>query len=103
MRTDRAGKGACACSPKVWAASRSEPVKDDFTSVRADAMLHEKDALPRPKHGPTALDGDRQARLRQQGPQVRRHVVRPFVVMLVKVVLGCDPAEEAQRIRSHSR
>ena len=58
-------------------------------------MLEQKDPLPGPECQPPIGDRDRQLGLGQHAFDVRRHVVRTFVIVTVKRhILGDDPPQK---------
>ena len=57
-------------------------------------MFEQVDALPGAQHQPAAHDRHVELHLRQRGLEVRRHVVRPFVVVFVETALGRQIVEE---------
>ena len=61
--------------------------------MRCPAVLEHVDSLPRPERQTTTDHRDRQARLGQRGTQMRGHVVRTFVVMLIFARFRRDPGE----------
>src|SRR5439155_7722709 len=73
--------------------------QDERALMRRGAMLEEEDALPDAELEPAVGDGDRQLRLGQRTLDVRRHVVRPLVVVAVEAhILRHDPAQERVEI-----
>ena len=68
-------------------------MKCDLALRGASAMLEEEDPLPRPQGEAPVADRDRQMRLRERCAKVSRHVVRPFIVMLVRSPFGRHAGE----------
>jgi hypothetical protein len=63
------------------------------------AVFPEEEALPGPEVAPGVLDGDRYGSQRQDGADVGRHVVRPFVGVVEKgIAVGDEPLGEPLQV-----
>src|SRR5690348_8228462 len=78
-------------------------MQHNLTRGRVAAVLEQENALPCAEERASVLDGDRQLRRRQRCAQMRGHVVRSFIVMLVRAVLGSDAAEIGLEIAPRRR
>ena len=72
---------------------------DNASVMRRVSVFEKENTLPRSKLHTRICDRDHFARSRQHHPNVRRHVVRSFIVVLeVRRVFGHEPVEEVFEI-----
>src|SRR5687767_12930883 len=83
--------------------SLAEQVERDLARRWIAAMLEQIDALPRAKDHSAALDRYGELGLGKRRPEVRGHVVRTLVGMLVGGMLRCDAREIVLEVPARGR
>jgi hypothetical protein len=79
-------------------------MQDDFSAVRRSPVFEEVNPLPGSKHHAPRSNRDGQLRLRERGPYMRRHVVRPFcAVDIALAVFWSDCFEKVFEISLNIR
>src|ERR1700734_2417630 len=87
---------------RSWVRLLAKHVQQDAALVGPAAMLEQIDRLPSTEAEPPAYDGNGEMHLSEGGAQVRGHVVRAFVVVLVeRRILGDETLEECLDVRAH--
>src|SRR5580658_6820579 len=87
---------------RAWVRLLAEHVQHDAALVGPAAMLEQIDRLPSTEAEPPVYDGNGQMDLSEGGAQVRGHVVRAFVVVLVeRRILGDETLEECLNVQAH--
>src|SRR5215208_1862760 len=84
--------------------SLADEGEDQFAAVRLGTVLEQEDTLPGSELEPAFGDRDRQLHLGQRRLEMRRHVVRPLVVVAIAGrVFGGQPAQERVEVAQHVR
>jgi hypothetical protein len=79
-----ASDGKLFCFTRGSADSFADEMQDEFAPMRRAAMLEQINSLPRTKREFAVDHRNGEMRLRQSGANMRRHVIRPLGLMLVK-------------------
>ena len=96
--------GLAAESPSERERSLAHHGDQNISLMRGTPVLEQKYSLPGSQLHPRICDWDYFARPRQDHPDVRRHVIRPFTIVLeVGGVFGHEPVEEFLEIAARGR
>src|ERR1700758_4970144 len=93
---------SCILTAQLRIALLPDHMQRDLPQVRPPSMFEKIDALPRTKQQAPAHDWDGQADAGQRGAQMRRHIVRPFVVVgVTRRVLRRDARKKVLEVAAN--